>query len=135
MKKERVGTFFLSLLFLLSAATAWAQGNKINLTANKVALPSALNQVERQSGYYKVNYDYNQVSKYRVTAEIKNKSAIEAVNQLLAKLPFAAKVDGRYIQIKSQASKDASLQNKKTYGNGISGHVSVQMVNRSSVLL
>ena len=105
MKKERVGTFFLSLLFLLSAVTAFAQGNKINLTANKVALPSALNQVERQSGYYKINYDYNQVNKYRVTAEIKNKTAIEAVNMLLAKLPLAAKVDGRYIQIRNQASK------------------------------
>lgn len=125
MKKERVGTFFLSLLFLLSTITAFAQGNKINLTANKVALPSALNQVERQSGYYKINYDYNQVNKYRVTAEIKNKSAIEAVNLLLAKLPFAAKVDGRYIQIKTQASKTAALQNKKTFGGkGISGRVS-----------
>ena len=125
MKKERVGTFFLSLLFLLSTITAFAQGNKINLTANKVALPSALNQVERQSGYYKINYDYNQVNKYRVTAEIKNKSAIEAVNLLLAKLPFAAKVDGRYLQIKPQASTTAALQHKKTFGRkGISGRVS-----------
>lgn len=124
MKKERVGTFFLSLLFLLSAVTAFAQGNKINLTANKVALPSALNQVERQSGYYKINYDYNQVNKYRVTAEIKNKTAIEAVNMLLAKLPLAAKVDGRYIQIRNQASKTSAQQNGKSYGGkGVSGHV------------
>lgn len=53
MKKERFGMLFLSILFALTAVTAFAQGNKITLTVNKVSLPSALNQVERQSGYYK----------------------------------------------------------------------------------
>lgn len=47
MKKERFGMLFLSILFALTAVTAFAQGNKITLTVNKVSLPSALNQVER----------------------------------------------------------------------------------------
>lgn len=72
MKKERFGMLFLSILFALTAVTAFAQGNKITLTVNKVSLPSALNQVERQSGYYKINYDYNLLNKYTVSAEIKN---------------------------------------------------------------
>lgn len=123
MKKERIGMLFLSILFMLSATVAFAQGNKITLTVNKVSLPSALNQVERQSSYYKINYDYNQLGKYNVSAEIKNKSAIEAVNTLLGSLPFSAKVEGRYISIKAaNHGQSASVpQNHKT--QGVSGRV------------
>lgn len=124
MKKERFGMLFLSILFLLSATVAFAQGNKITLTVNKVSLPSALNQVERQSNYYKINYDYNQLGKYHVSAEIKNKSAIEAVNTLLSNLPFAAKADGRYIQIKNKTTKKTLAPSQSVRsGKGINGRV------------
>lgn len=100
MKKEGLKLFVLSILFLMIATVAHAQGNKITLDVNNQALPSALNQVERQSCYYKINYDYSQLSKYKTTAKVKDKSAIEAVRILLGDLPFAATTEGRYIQVK-----------------------------------
>lgn len=123
MKKERIGMLFLSILFLLSATVAFAQGNKITLTVNKVSLPSALNQVERQSNYYKINYDYNQLGKYHVSAEIKNKSAIEAVNTLLSNLPFAAKADGRYISIKASTHVPSTSAPQHHQTQGARGRV------------
>ena len=123
MKKERFGMLFLSILFALTAVTAFAQGNKITLTVNKVSLPSALNQVERQSGYYKINYDYNLLNKYTVSAEIKNQQALEAVNTLLGKLPFTAKADGRYIQVKKNSARLNLQQNRNGAGKGVSGRI------------
>lgn len=123
MKKKRFGIFFLSILFALTTVTAFAQGNKITLTVNKASLPSALNQVERQSGYYKINYDYNQLNKYTVSAEIKNKQALEAVNTLLGKLPFTAKVDGRYIQIKKNSAHLNLQKNRNSTVKGVSGRI------------
>ncbi len=123
MKKERIGKFFLSFLFLLSVTVAFAQGNKVTLTVNKVALPSALYQVERQSGYYKINYDVNQLNKYSVSAEIKNKGALEAVNILLSQLPFSAKIDGRYIVVRANAAKAQNAQRGGKDGRGVSGRI------------
>lgn len=118
MKKERMRSFFLSFLFLTVATIALAQGKKISLKLNKVSLPSALNQVERQSGYYKINYDVNQVGKYKVSAEINQKEALDAVNVLLHNLPLSARLDGRYILIRS-AKQTASKQ----------GHINPKGVN------
>ena len=89
MKKEGLKLFVLSILFLMIATVAHAQGNKITLDVKNQALPSALNQVERQSCYYKINYDYSLLSKYKTTAKMQDKSAIEAVRILLGDLPFA----------------------------------------------
>ena len=108
----------MSFLFLTVATIALAQGKKISLKLNKVSLPSALNQVERQSGYYKINYDVNQVGKYKVSAEINQKEALDAVNVLLHNLPLSARLDGRYILIRS-AKQTASKQ----------GHINPKGVN------
>ena len=67
MKREKTKSIALSLLLLLFATFVQAQGNKVSLTVTKESLPTALNQVERQSGYYKINYDYNQLSPYKLS--------------------------------------------------------------------
>lgn len=121
MKKEGLKLFVLSILFLMIATVAHAQGNKITLDVKNQALPSALNQVERQSCYYKINYDYSLLSKYKTTAKMQDKSAIEAVRILLGDLPFAATTEGRYIQVKH--IKQAGLQKNASKGKGVNGRI------------
>ena len=121
---KRVSQFILLcvLLFGISiGAEAQNAEKRISLTVNKVALPAALSKVEQQSGYYKINYSYDELSRFSVSANVKNKTAIEAVNTLLGNLPFVATVEGRYIQIKRDNTQHASAnaQQKK----GISGHI------------
>ncbi len=123
MKREKTKSIALSLLLLLFATFVQAQGNKVSLTVTKESLPTALNQVERQSGYYKINYDYNQLSPYKVTAIIKNKDAYEAVRTLIEKLPFSARLDGRYIQIRKNAADANQLPSKPQPKGGVSGRV------------
>lgn len=100
MRKIQILTAMLCLLLSLVAIEANAQGNNISLTLNKVPLPAALRQVEEQSGYYKMNYSYDEVSKYSVTATVKDASAPDAVKAILHKLPFAFTVNGAFIQIR-----------------------------------
>ena len=66
---------FLLLLLLLLPLVAMAQGNKVTINAQRQALTAALRQVEQQSGYYKVNYPYEAVKDYQVTASVKNVTA------------------------------------------------------------
>lgn len=100
MRREKAKRIAMSLLLLLFATFVQAQGNKITLNVTKEPLPSALNQVERQSGYFKINYDYNALTQYKVTAVVKHATAVEAVRTLIKNLPYTAKQDGRYIIVK-----------------------------------
>lgn len=123
MKTERLSSVILNCLLLLFATSAWAQGNKITLTVSDEALPSALNKVERQSQYYKISYDYSLTSKYRVSATIKDESTAQAVNTLLKGLPFTAKVDGKFIQVKSTGKATRKSNVASVQQQGVSGRV------------
>lgn len=124
MKRERIGKIFLSCALWMAATTAWAQGNKVSLKLNNVSLTSALNQVERLSGYYKINYDVNQLGNYKVSINVNQMSAKEVVDILLGNLPFSARVDGRYIVVRksTQAASGARGRNNGS-GKGVTGRV------------
>ncbi len=113
----------MSLLLLLFATFVQAQGNKISLNVTKEPLPSALNQVERQSGYYKINYDYNALSQYKVTAVVKHATALEAVSTLIQNLPYSVKQDGRYIIVKRGVAEKPAHQAPAPAKKGMSGRV------------
>ena len=121
---KRTNSLILSFLIILCmpfVVQAQDTGKKINLTVNKEALPRALSQVEQQSGYYKINYSYDELSRYSVSANIKNKTALEAVRILIDKLPYSADTDGRYIQIKKTVRPTTVAQaNGK---DGVSGRI------------
>ena len=124
MKKVKIGTFFLSFILWMVATSVWSQGNKISLKLDNASLIVALYQVERQSGYYKINYNVNQLSNYKVSVNVEQKSAKDVVDILLSNLPFSAKIDGRYILVRkdTQASND-SHNKKEASGKGITGRV------------
>lgn len=110
------------LLLACDAAVAQQKGKLVSLSVNKMELPSALSRIERQSGYYKINYGYDELSRYKVSAVIRNSTAPDAVNQLLTGLPYAATVEGKYIQIKRTAKPSAKGRPaQRDQKKGISG--------------
>ena len=81
--KQGLQRFCIMLTLMCCMANALAQGNKVSLTCKDRPLPSALSDIERQCGYYKINYNYSDLSRHKVTAAIIGSSAPEAVNALL----------------------------------------------------
>lgn len=103
MSKAKIMKTLLCLCMLLIPLGMSAQGKKVNINVKDASLSSALRQVEQQSGYYKINYPSAEVSRYKVTANVKNATAPQAVNELLQGLPFTSSVNGQFIQIKRSA--------------------------------
>ena len=98
------------LTLMCCMANALAQGNKVSLTCKERPLPAALSDVERQCGYYKINYNYSDLSRHKVTAAITGSSAPEAVNALLKGLPYKATVNGKFIQIKKTDGSPQAIE-------------------------
>ena len=113
MRKRKILSALLTLIMVLTAADVSAQGKKVTMNLKDVALPTALRQVEQQSGYYKMNYAYDEVSRFKVTVNIKNATAPEAVKQLLKGLPFTSSVNGQFIQIKRSEMAAGQASGKK----------------------
>ena len=98
------------LTLMCCMANALAQGNKVSLTCKDRPLPAALSDVERQCGYYKINYNYSDLSRHKVTATITGSSAPEAVSTLLKGLPYKATVNGKFIQIKKTDGNPQAIE-------------------------
>lgn len=105
MNKGKCLSVMLLVLFLMVPLLMLAQGNKITLKLNQTPLSSALQQVERQSDYYKISYSTNELSAYKVTADIVDMEAPAAVNHLIQGLPLNATVKGRFITVKADGSR------------------------------
>ena len=101
MKKKAIESLLVALLSLVTGV-AYAAGDKgkdISLKCRDMQLTEALRQVERQSGYYKINYNYDELSKHKVTVNIVKKPAPVAVDMLLDGLPYQAEVNNKFINI------------------------------------
>ena len=116
MRKKTVMNVLLCFMLLLTSLSASAQGKKVTISAKDMALTTALRQVEQQSGYYKINYPSAEVSRYKVTANVKNETAPEAVKILLKGLPFESAVNGQFIQIKQSFRAASNDQRKAVRG-------------------
>ncbi len=122
MKKETplMALICLLLLLVFHATGVNAQGNKVTLKCNDMPLPTALQQVEQQSGYYKINYNYGDLSKQKATADIRNAEALDAVRQLLKGLPYGATAKGKFIQINRESGQQGGWA---AGGNAVSGRL------------
>ena len=78
----RLGVLFFCMCFLLPVSAQTGQGNRITYKCSNEKLQRALMTVERQSGYYRLQYAMEDVAPYSVTANIKNATAEDAVKQL-----------------------------------------------------
>ena len=122
MKKENplMALTALLLLLLLHAAGASAQGNKVTLKCSDMPLPTALQKVEQQSGYYKINYNYGDLSEHKTTADIKDADAVDAVRQLLRGLPYSVSAKDKFIQINRNGGQQGSWSGS---GNTVTGRL------------
>ena len=93
------------LCLLILPLAVLAQGQKVTLKVNQTPLPNAFRQVEQQSGYYKINYPYEAVKDYKVTADVTNATAPDAVKALIKGLPLTSTVEGRFIQVSKRSVK------------------------------
>ena len=98
MNKKAIITL---LVIILAVCTASAQdkAKNVSLKCRGMVLTEALRQVERQSGYYKISYNHDELGKHKVTADIVKKSAPVAVDILLDGLPYESEVKGRLINV------------------------------------
>ena len=114
MNKKQI----MALLCLLMMPLALiAQGQRVTIKVNQTPLPTALRQVEQQSSYYKVNYPYETIKDYKVTADVKNATAPDAVKTLIKGLPLTSSVDGRFINVtKSEKRADFTTPKRTVRG-------------------
>ena len=93
------------VVLMLITLTAMAQGSKVSLDLHNEAMSSALKKVESASSY-KVLFSYDAVQGYTVTTKIVNKTAPDAVRQIVNGKPLQVTVKGKYITVSpSQKTK------------------------------
>jgi len=123
-KQARRKTPLFLLLVAVCLLSGWLKAHaqtsdkRISYTCKDKKLTTALKEVERLSGYYKLQFGYQDVNSYTVTAEIKNATVPDAVKQLISRLPLNSEVKGRYIEITKGAGGSRWISGTVTDHNG-----------------
>ena len=89
-----LATFFCGFLSAQSGG-----GRQITYSCQEEQLAEALRQVERLSGYYKMQFAYEDVEPYRVSVNLKNASMRDALDALLKRTSLRYEANDRFIQI------------------------------------
>lgn len=106
-REKLLGMFIL--LFIPLMGMAQAQDKKISLKISNEVLSQALLKVERASSYYKIQFSYDEADKHRVSANINQKTAIQAVEQLLSGTGLGYSVNKQFIRITSGKGEDGKI--------------------------
>ena len=77
----------LSLLFILLMAFGVVQAQRISHKYNNVSLSEALLQLNNEQSDYAINFLYNELEDFRITATIKNKKLPDAIQQMIGFYP------------------------------------------------
>ena len=102
---KRINIVLLLMIGLLCAPVALAQkpaDNKqhlITYQCKNEKLSVALKQVERLSNYYKVQFAFDDVDPYTVTAKLEQATITKAIQELLKTTKLTFDGNGRFIQI------------------------------------
>ncbi len=96
------------VLCLALSAAAKGKGKLVTLSVYNTALSHALTQVEKASGYYKIQFAMADVAPYKVTADIKKKSAPEAVGILLSSTHLTYTINQQFITIAKESHHAAA---------------------------
>lgn len=110
-KSPKTRALLLALVSIISFAVLPAQaqdataakGKAITISFEGKKLNAALDEVERQSGYYRIQYVMNDVAAYTVKATLSNATVETAVRTLLAATPLKYNIDGRFIHVYNPA--------------------------------
>lgn len=110
-QKLRVLGIILILWCMALAGSAQNPDKKISYECRNEKLGTALQQIERLSGYYRIQFAYGDVDAHRVTASIKQQTVPEAVKTLLAGRNLQFTVNKQFIRIKPSTT-DSDAKNK-----------------------
>ena len=78
----------LSLLFILLLSFGVAHSQHISHVYNNVSLSEALLQLNNEQSAYVINFLYNELEDFRITATIKNKKLPDAILQMIGFYPI-----------------------------------------------
>lgn len=120
----RAGTFFLLSIITLSTMPVQAQDNvvkdkTITLNYSNRPLGEVLDELQRQSDYYRIQYVVGDVSPYTVSGNISNMTVEQAVRSLLKDTPLQIEVNGNFIHVFNPGNKAPATGS----GNIIKGRV------------
>lgn len=109
LSEIRATIFALISIFMFSALPAIAQsatehGKTITIKCEGKPLNTALDEVERQSGYYRIQYVMDDVAPFTVSVSLNGVTAEAAVRAMLKGTPLKFNVDGRYIHVYNPAN-------------------------------
>lgn len=97
---SRLGLLSLITTLLMGlSVTGYAQQKKITQKWDKAPLAEVLKSLEKADNY-KFNFNYDDVNRYTVTADIKGRLVLEALNIVLIGKPLQFNVDGLMITVK-----------------------------------
>ncbi len=91
---------------VISAQSNPDEGRTITYRCTNQSLHKALSEVERLSGYYRIQYVMADVEPYTVTADIQAQPVTEAVAALLKSTPLKYDVNGRFVQVYNPAKRE-----------------------------
>ncbi len=105
--EKRVRAFFLlfSLCCLSLQVAAQTANKKISYQCKNEKLSTVFEQLERLSGYYKLQFAYSDVEEYRVTTNLQEVTVPDAVKSVIAGKPLTYTVDNQYIYVKPEGQK------------------------------
>lgn len=78
----------LSLILLLCLVATFAVAQKITHTFRDMPMPEALKYIQSQAPQVDIIFVYNELEDFRVTADVKSKSAFDAIQQLIGFYPI-----------------------------------------------
>ncbi|MBR6945133.1 MAG: TonB-dependent receptor [Prevotella sp.] len=101
----------LILLLTLTSMTVYAQ--KINCHFRDISLSDALRTVQKQTKQYDIIFIYNDLEDFRVTTDVRQKSVMDAILQIVGFYPVRVYKNGkREIYVESTHKKDRHLTGK-----------------------
>ena len=104
------GIFLLVSLFFLWGGVIFAYSNPvenkvITYKCSKQPLQKALTEVERLSGYYRIQYVLADVEAYTVTVDLQEATIDQAMSALLESTPLKYDVNQRFVQVYNPDSR------------------------------
>ena len=79
----------LLLLYMLLLCTAIGRAQRVSRDFHNVTMPMALQQLGGMTHRYTINFIYNDLEDFRVTADIKGATIPEAIRQLIGFYPIS----------------------------------------------
>lgn len=131
-EKKRVWTTFLLLLFFAVTISAQGLSKKFDVNFKNTPLSTALKTIGKQSGV-RVEFAYEDVKAYKVSASLRQVNAEHAVKVVLANRPLTYKVvGGKFIIVSKSAgnihlsmSAEISVQQENTDNNPVAQSTTV----------